>query len=71
MNYELDMLLEDILTNIVTHTSKFLFFLYTSTVFEDEMYTVMADGNSSTSCLAKALLPSIKCEKLMAMFNGR
>ena len=46
-------------------------FLYTSSGFEDQMYTAIADGNSSTSCLAKAILPSIKCGKLMAMFNGR
>ena len=50
---------------------KIFVFLYTSSGFEDEMYTAIADGNSSTSSLAKAILPSMKCGKIMAMFNGR
>ena len=52
-----------------THLKIFVF-LYTSSGFEDEMYTAIADGNSSTSCLAKAILLSMKCGKIMAMFNG-
>ena len=52
-----------------THLKIFVF-LYTSSGFEDEMYTAIADGNSSTSCLAKAILLFKKCGKIMAMFNG-
>ena len=35
------------------------------------MYTDIVEGNPSTSCPPTALLPSIKYEKLMSMFNGK
>ena len=47
MYYELAILLKDILRNFVPHL-QISVFLYTSSGFEEEMYTAIADGNSST-----------------------
>ena len=39
--------------------------------FEDEMYKDIVDGNPSNSCPPTALLPSVRYEKMMSMFNGK
>ena len=35
------------------------------------MYNDIVDGNPSNSCPPTALLPSVRYEKLMSMFNGK
>ena len=39
--------------------------------FEDELYNEIVDEPPSKSCPPTALLPSVRYEKLMSMFNGK